>query len=630
MIRLLIKKLLWEYHLIEMPARKWSEESLRDEALKYDTLKDFRTTNNSAYNSAKNKGDDFFKEITSHMKILKRNKYSDDELRNIAQKYKTKSEFLKSEVGAWDASYKKGPEFYNSITSHMEDGRQNKTTKYSDDILKNLISNYTDFTEFRKDNEQAYYAILRKTREEQEELLKNLHRKKSKTLSRDEIIDISKKYTKLGDFWKNDRQAVVTAKKIGDDFFKEITSHMTRGRRDGITDQELYDIAKKYDDLTDFYTKEPATYALLKSRKLLKSAISHMHRDRENWTKDDLVNISKNFDNLRDFRNSYENLYAWALNNIPEVERKEIFTHFQPLGNLKKRLIYSFEFPDNSVYVGLTFDSDGRYKQHQQNVKSAVKKYQTQTGLTPVFKKLTDYVSDTEAIKSEYEFVKNYRNNGWKILNIAKTGGLGSIPIKWTYDVLRKEALKYKSRREFQLKNPKAYGAALRYKIMDDITKHMGKRKNEKISSENLIKIAKEYDNLKTFREREPNIYQLILKRNLLEPATSHMERKYNFLSDDELRDIAQKYKSKVDFLTNDLAAYTQASRRGILDIITSHYKKTRESWTIDKIKKIASTYEKVSDFKKTPAYQAAHRMGILDDVTKHMVRGKMFGKNIK
>jgi predicted GIY-YIG superfamily endonuclease len=621
----IIRKVISQY--LSEGALKWTEDALRDEAKKYQFAKDFRDANFSAYNVALKKGKDFFNDITSHMKRLKRGKYSDEELIDIAKKYNTKTDFLTNNAGAWDAAYKKGKDFYNQITSHMIDGHT-KPRKYDDETLKNLISKYTTLRDFREENPQAYDAIRRKNKIEQDEFYKNLITQRVDSYTEQDLINIASKYTTLKDFWKKDRRAVITAKKIGEDFFNNLTAHMLRQRRDGVTDEELINIAKQYNDLTDFYTNDSATYNLLKNRGLMTQATAHMNRDVTKWTKDDLISLSKNYSTLRDFRKENENLYAWALNNVSEKERKDIFSHFKPLGNLRKRLIYAFEFPDKSVYVGLTFDADGRYKQHQKSVTSAVNKYIQQTGLEPEFKKLTEYVSDEQAVRMEYDYVNDYRDNGWKILNIAKTGGLGSIPIKWTIDILKQEALKYNTRAQFQKENPKAYGAALRYRIMDDITQHMGKRKNEKVTDDYILNIAKKYNTLKDFRFNEPNVYQLILRRNLIDDATSHMIRQYNKLTNDELKNIAKKYNTKTEFYQKDMLAYTQAARRGILDDITSHFIKSRQTWDLDKIKDVANQYDSVSEFKKTAAYQAAHRMGVLPEVTSHMRRGKVFGKN--
>jgi cytochrome c553/predicted GIY-YIG superfamily endonuclease len=410
-IRHILKEFITEAQL------KWTEDTIRDEAKKYTTAKEFRDSNFSAYNSALKKGKDFFNDITSHMIRLRRGKYSDDELRNIAKQYQTKTEFLKASSGGYDAAMQRGKEFYNDITSHMIDGHA-KPRKYGDETLKELISNYTSLSDFRNEHPGAYDAILKKPEDVRNELYKNLTQRK-KTPSQDEIINISKKYSKLKDFWDNDSLTAKTAKKYGEDFYKTITSHMTRMRRENLTDDDLINIAKHYDDLTDFYTKEPSVYSLINQRKLQQVATNHMNKDIVHWTKQDLIDKSKDYKNLRDFRSNYENLYAWALTNVSEKERKEIFSHFKPLGNLRKRLIYSFEFPDKSVYVGLTFDSDGLYKQHQKSITSAVNKYGKETGLTPTFNLLTEYVSDEEAVKMEYEYVNQYDNVNGNFLGIG-------------------------------------------------------------------------------------------------------------------------------------------------------------------------------------------------------------------
>ena len=40
--------------------------------------------------------------------------------------------------------------------------------------------------------------------------------------------------------------------------------------------------------------------------------------------------------------------------------------------------------------------------------------------------------------------------------------------VKWTYDMIRNEAIKYKTTGEFKKGNPKAYGAAIRQNILSD------------------------------------------------------------------------------------------------------------------------------------------------------------------
>jgi hypothetical protein len=98
----------------------WTDEMLRDEALKYDTKNKFAKGSNNAYNAAKRRGDDFFNSIISHMKTLRRS-WTEDELRNEALKYDTKTKFRKGSPSAFTLSRNKGSDFYNSVTSHMNE-----------------------------------------------------------------------------------------------------------------------------------------------------------------------------------------------------------------------------------------------------------------------------------------------------------------------------------------------------------------------------------------------------------------------------------------------------------------------------------------------------------------------------
>ena len=106
------------------------------------------------------------------------------------------------------------------------------------------------------------------------------------------------------------------------------------------------------------------------------------------------------------------------------------FAHMKVLGNRKKRMIYAYEFPDHSVYVGLTYNYDKRDMEHKSEGNSAVRRHIVQTGLTPIHKPLTDYLPVKEAQKMEGEYVERYRSMGWTVLNVKPTGGVGTVTNK--------------------------------------------------------------------------------------------------------------------------------------------------------------------------------------------------------
>ena len=62
---------------------------------------------------------------------------------------------------------------------------------------------------------------------------------------------------------------------------------------------------------------------------------------------------------------------------------------------MKYRCIYAVEFPDNSVYIGLTYNFENRKKQHLTNSKSTV------------YKKVKDYPNTDLIHRNGFYFVNN-------------------------------------------------------------------------------------------------------------------------------------------------------------------------------------------------------------------------------
>lgn len=155
----------------------------------------------------------------------------------------------------------------------------------------------------------------------------------------------------------------------------------------------------------------------------------------------------------------------------------DICSHMVSLGDIKHRCIYAYEFSDNSVYVGLTFDIDDRKNRHKNDEGSAVYRHTHKTGIKPKLIKLTEYLEIKIAKKKEGEYVEKYKESGWIILNIVETGGLGNMPRKWTKENCKNESLKYKTKTEFRNNNKSAYNTTLKYKWMDYVCSHMINKK---------------------------------------------------------------------------------------------------------------------------------------------------------
>jgi predicted GIY-YIG superfamily endonuclease len=153
----------------------------------------------------------------------------------------------------------------------------------------------------------------------------------------------------------------------------------------------------------------------------------------------------------------------------------EISTHMVKIGSKYKRCIYTYEFPDNHVYVGLTFNLNERQVNRDCHDNDKVTKYIKETNLTPIRKQLTDYVDVETAIKLEGEFLNVYSDNGWQILNVAKTGGIGGDTLFWTKEKCIDVAKKSKNRTEFGIKYRGAYSSSMKNGWISEIYEILGK-----------------------------------------------------------------------------------------------------------------------------------------------------------
>ena len=142
-----------------------------------------------------------------------------------------------------------------------------------------------------------------------------------------------------------------------------------------------------------------------------------------------------------------------------------------PKGNKYKRCIYAYEFSDNHVYVGLTYNLEKSHKKRMLDNRDTVLKYIKLSKLNPLLNQLTNYVDVVDAIKLEGEYVEKYRLHGWNILNRSKTGSIGGNIIKWNFENIKNESLKFNNKSDFRKNNISAYRSAIKNNWIDIIFK---------------------------------------------------------------------------------------------------------------------------------------------------------------
>lgn len=270
--------------------------------------------------------------------------------------------------------------------------------------------------------------------------------------------------------------------------------------------------ALKYNNRGEFGKKSPSAYLRARKLGILPDITKHMQQLNRKWTKEEVYAESLKYETKSEFKEKMPSAYSAARRNgwLDEVTK-----HMLAVGNKYKRMIYVFEFPDNTAYIGLTGNKKRRERQHLET--GPVSQYIEQTKLIPKFKEISvEYIDIEDAQNLEHCTIVKYKQMGWKTLNKKKAGGLGSCQRIWTKERTQNEALKYQTQNEFRNKNGSAFAAAY--------------------------------------------------KNGWLEEIGSHWIPERTFWSKEKIEDEAKKYGSRAQFFKNSASAYNAARRLGILN----------------------------------------------------------------
>ena len=112
----------------------------------------------------------------------------------------------------------------------------------------------------------------------------------------EELIDIAKKYNRRQDFKNNDRNAYKAVSSRGKDFFNKVCAHMVGGKRvyGTYTIEELKKRAKKFKSRGDFVKGDKAAYHQARKMNILDEVCKHMKRlVAEKWTEKSLIAFIK-------------------------------------------------------------------------------------------------------------------------------------------------------------------------------------------------------------------------------------------------------------------------------------------------------------------------------------------------
>lgn len=245
------------------------------------------------------------------------------------------------------------------------------------------------------------------------------------------------------------------------------------------------DVAINFTNKRDFKSEYPAAYEFLRKNKLLDMVCTHMSKpDNPNkkWTKESCYYEALKYKTLRDYRKGSERSYRIARDSN---WLEEIGLHFEKNNKRKEKW---------------TFDK-----------------------------------CKEEALKYSYriDFIKNSKNiyavcvrKKWLNEVCSHMKDKYSNKIKWTFDKCKEEALKFKSRKEFQNKSKKIYAAAQYNGWINQICSHMDykQKPNYYWNDINNCRLeALKYKTKTEFIRGSSYCYSMSLKNGWLSEICSHM-----------------------------------------------------------------------------------------------------------
>ena len=251
------------------------------------------------------------------------------------------------------------------------------------------------------------------------------------------------------------------------------------------------------------------------------------------------------------------------------------------LGNRQKRLIYVFEHPDKTAYIGLSYDPWKRREQHLKHsrldtVGLVLREKNKTFGERQVFKVLPGMFGQDEAVLKERQLIDQYKKRGWTVLNQAKGGALGGNVTKLTLDYCLRVSRRYKKRSALQRDYPSVYNAIRLNRWQQVCYQHMGKGKTFRYSDSHLITTIKKVKSITELREKYPLEYRAAYRRPQYPQWIKELTRARAIHTESSIIAAAKKCKSRKEFFDKFCQEYLAAKRLGIFEKIVGHMKRSR------------------------------------------------------
>ena len=290
------------------------------------------------------------------------------------------------------------------------------------------------------------------------------------------------------------------------------------------TYEKCLEESKKYKSRSEFYKNNNTAYNASTRNKWindfvwLKRPVVHNKK----WTYETCYEEAKKYSTRSEFEKGCGSAYAAARKNKWIDDYDWMIEGRIKLFNDKLDSVYVYIFSDNTANIGRTLmkQQKNRHIAHQNDNVGLYAKYNNLN--MPNMQILEENLTLKEGLEREDYWLNWYKNNGYNVLNKAKTGvGSGSLGAidngKWNYETCYQEAKKYSTRTEFNKGSSGAYKIACKNKWLNDyswfeeVRKPMGYWTYETCYEE-----AKKYMSKYEFQMKNKGAYKIAWKNKWL------------------------------------------------------------------------------------------------------------------
>lgn len=281
----------------------------------------------------------------------------------------------------------------------------------------------------------------------------------------EKCAEVARKYETKKEFSRANRSAYTTAHRNG--WLDQICEHMTPLRKPDNywTKERCIKAAKKFKTRHEFQKGDISPYITAHREGWLDEVCAHMtlvKRPKDHWTLPMLREEAAKYQTRNAFALGSTSAYMAARN---QDVLDDVCKHMKSIGNKTKRYVYLIRNRALNIgYIGLALDPHERYEQHKKSgrLASLFDSEHEMVVLSPL-------LSAQAAADMERKLIKQYRKDGWTLLNRKAGGGLGGGHLIWTKELVFECGRKCATRKQFMEEFETAYSTAKRGGWLDEI-----------------------------------------------------------------------------------------------------------------------------------------------------------------